>query len=135
MNTLTTKRLTLLESAHTRGGFRCVVINAWLTSGRFPSLIVGTVLLVNLREKWLLSHLLIEDEARRNGFATEIVRFYEERLGGLDAAWVSDSGEAFGLEYVARFGPRPNWQIGKDPAVEAAIEKLLSENSLVEAKR
>lgn len=125
--TLKTQRLILLETPHFRqsisGKIKCVLVNAWMESDVFPSLIVGTLLLVELPDAWLISHLLIEDESRNNGFATEIIRFYEDRLGKLSAAWVSDSGEAFARRYAEKFGPRPHWQIGKDPE----MDKLLAE--------
>ena len=100
-NFLETDRLTLLECAHTRksvvGPLQCVCVNAWRKGDICPSLLMASVLLVSTRNGWVLSHILIADEARCEGFATELVRFYELRLGGLGACWASEAGAAFAI--------------------------------------
>lgn len=129
MNIVTTTRLQLIETRHVRrtdaGRFDCLCVNAWERDDLIPTLLVASALLVELDGRWLLSHLMVEDDCRRRGFATELVRFYEERLGELPAGWVSDAGAAFARSYIMRFGPRPHWQIGASPAAEQAWEQLL----------
>lgn len=129
MNLLHTERLTIMETPHIRDGMLgpldCVAFNVWCKGEQFPSIFAASGLLVDLsRQNWLLSYIQTEDEGRRLGFATEIVRFYEERLGSLDACWASDSGAAFARRYVERFGPRPRWQIGTTEEVEQLYLEL-----------
>ena len=111
------ERLEYVERAVTRdtvlGPMPCVLVTALGRDDPMPVMVTATVLLVDNRGEWLLSHLLVEDESRRQGFAAEVVAFYEQRLGPLPAAWVSPAGEAFARRYVERFGPRPHWQIGR----------------------
>jgi hypothetical protein len=108
------------------GPSRCVLVNALIREEPVPTLAVVTAMLSRVSNEWLLCSLMIEDEARRCGFATEVVRFYEDRLGHFGAAWVSDVGEAFARSYTARFGPRPLWQIGLNPVHEAAIARAFA---------
>jgi GNAT superfamily N-acetyltransferase len=128
---LKTDRLTLLENLHIRktlvGSLRCGIVNAWCSDDLFPTLIVANLLLVEMGgDRWLISHLLIEDEARRHGYGSEIIRFYEDRLGSLDACWCSDSGTAFAKSYVAKFGPRPTWQIGVSEQGERFYQQVMA---------
>lgn len=128
--TLQTPRLVLLETCHVRassilGPTRCIYVNAWDRRDPAPCLITASLLLAATRDgEWVLSHVLIADEERRRGYATELVAFYEERLGRLGACWVTEGGEKFAAAYVDRFGPRPHWQIGKDPAIERLLERM-----------
>lgn len=123
-----TERLDLYEHTIMRatafGRLPCVLFTAMPNDDGFPTLIVGSGFLIRMKGEYLLSHLLIEDEGRRMGFATEIVRFYEDRLGKVSACWASESGMAFGRDYIERFGPRPHWRTEHDPRVEALIASL-----------
>jgi hypothetical protein len=135
VNRVATDRLTILETRHRRsvpwgtGATDCVAFNAWQTNDTSPTCLVGSGLLVALGTKgrrWLLSHLLITDEARRCGFATEIVRFYEDRLGELDACWATDAGVAFARRYMDRFGHRA-WRMFPPTGLHREIERAAAE--------
>jgi GNAT superfamily N-acetyltransferase len=126
--TLQTKRLSVLEASHVMptmfGPMRCVCANAWMRTDRFPSLLVASLLLVEVGRKnrrWLLSHILVEDESRRQGFATELLEFYEDRLGTVDACFASESGVGFAKSYIDKHGPRDTWRIVPTEESEALL--------------
>ena len=135
MNLLHTDRLTILETAHNRaapwGACRCVAFVAWVGDEPAPACLAASGLLVDTPAGWVLSHLLVDDEARGLGFGTEIVRFYEDRLGVLGACWASAAGAAFGHRYTQRFGARPHWgfspAVGFDKAVEDSCRVQLAQ--------
>jgi hypothetical protein len=120
MKPMKTDRLNIVETPTVMsclaGRFDCVIVNATEASPIAPSFVAASMLLVRLKpDLWMLQHLLVEDDLRRNGFGTELIRFYQDRLGPMPAAWVSDSGIAFARAYVAKHGDQPHWQIGQQP--------------------
>ena len=73
----------------------------------WPVMVVGTALV----QGDILHHMLVEDSARRQGFATEILAWLVARHGPLGACWVSESGQAFARAYEAKHGHQP-WRVG-----------------------
>lgn len=106
-------------------GDRGVIFNAWPEDGPPLCCLAAQGLLVHAGDDvWILSHLMVDDCVRRSGVATDLVRFYEQRLGALGACWVSEEGMAFARRYIERFGPRPLWQIGAAPHIERMAKEL-----------
>lgn len=100
-NQLQTARLDLCEVRVQRdtllGPMPCMFVTAIGRDDPFPTLITASLLFVEMEGRWMLGHLLIEDDDRRKGFARR---------------------------YVARFGPRPHWQIGPDIRADRLMEVI-----------
>lgn len=131
MNLIESKRLSVLETNLTRktllGPMECVVFNVWRKDEPLPVMLTASGMLVKVgqpKSRWLLSHVMVEDEDRRLGIATEIVLFYEDRLGEIDACWASDTGAAFAQRYIERHGPRPHWRVGVSEEVEKLRQRM-----------
>lgn len=95
-------------------------INSYWDGDPCPLLVYGVAMMMRIRRKWVLNHLLVEDEYRRRGVGSSILLDLENRYGQFGAAWISDSGVAFAKAFVRRHGERP-WQIGGDPAIDAML--------------
>jgi len=128
---LCSENLEYVESGQIRasiiGPQKCINIVAYPKGDKISTMIALAAPLIEMADnRILLSHIIVEDEMRRFGICTEFVRFYEDRLGQLDACWVSKTGIAFAKKYVERFGPRPHWQIGENPAHKDFLDALMA---------
>lgn len=126
MNRPQTKRLRLFETTHRPntiiGPIECVNVTALRLDDPMPIFIAVAALFCQTPDgKWVLQHIMVEEEERRRGFAEEVVSHYEQRLGSLGGAFVSDSGEAFAKAYIAKHGARPRWQVGPNVALDALL--------------
>lgn len=90
-----------------------------------PLLMVGTMLLHDSPRGWMISGIVIDDDDRRRGFATEAVDWARREFGPLGAAWASESGRAFARVYERTRGPQP-WKICTD-ADDAEAGAMLAE--------
>ncbi len=92
------------------GRAKCAAVFVHDTSPLGPFLL-ATVLMVRVGDSWILQNILVDDEHRRQGLASEIVLGLEKMYGHFRAAFVSPDGEAFARKFVERNGAR-EWQIG-----------------------
>lgn len=107
------------------GPVECLAVTAWGKDEPAPMCITAAMLLVYMGNAgWLLSHILIEDDDRRKGYATELVRHYEQRFGQLGACWASKEGAAFAKAYQRKWGPRPHWKIAPPPVDKRILEAV-----------
>ena len=78
-----------------------------------PSVIIAAALIVHLEgDTWCLQHIVVEDEARRCGWAEQIVLALEREHGQICVMWCTESGVAFARRFIAKHGARPTWRVG-----------------------
>lgn len=102
-----------------------VRVLAYLPDDPMPTVVAAVAMLVQIEHVWFIGHVLVEDDARRHGICERIVLAVErEHDGPLHCCWASDSGVAFAKRFTEKHGPRPTWQVGGDPRIEAALAEL-----------
>lgn len=130
---LPTKRMTIfinrVRTTTMLGDADMMVFTALAKDEPIPCMVHVSGLFLAVGGQWCLQHVLVEDELRRNGYASEIIFAFEKMLGSFSACWATDYGKAFGAAFMKKHGQRP-WSIGLAPHLERAINDALTENPL-----
>ena len=115
-----------LNTSTAAGQKGMIVFNAMFRGEPFPTLIAVSGFLVEQFPKdWILGHLQVSEQGKRQGFATEVIEFIEKKHGYFRAIWCTPSGRAFSKAYQKKHGERAGWDISLPPEIQKIVNKLV----------